>query len=82
MNLEEKIQTKKAEFQKAASEEVRQVMGRAIKNLLDSGILGRALGKGAQSPDFTLQNALGESVNLKQALSSGPAVLGFYRGRW
>jgi len=82
MNLEEKIQAKKAEFQNVVSEEVRQVMGRAIKNLMDSGILERALGEGTKAPDFTLRNARGESVNLKQTLSSGPVVLGFYRGRW
>jgi hypothetical protein len=82
MNLEEKIQKKKEEFQKAVPEEVKQIMGRAIKSLMDSGILERALGEGVAAPDFTLRNARGEQVNLKETLSSGPVVLGFYRGRW
>jgi hypothetical protein len=82
MNLEEKIQAKKEEFQRAAPEEVKQIMGRAIKSLMDSGILERALGEGVAAPDFTLRNARGESVNLKETLSAGPVVLGFYRGRW
>ena len=82
MNLEEKIQAKKEEFQKAAPEEVKQIMGRAIKSLMDSGILERALGEGVATPDFSLRNARGESVNLKETLSAGPVVLWFYRGRW
>ena len=82
MNLEEKIQAKKEEFQKAAPEDVKQIMGRAMKSLMDSGILERALKEDSDSPDFTLNNARGEPVNLKETLSSGPVVLGFYRGRW
>jgi peroxiredoxin len=49
---------------------------------MDSGILERALGEGVTAPDFTLNNARGEPVNLKETLPSGPVVLGFYRGRW
>ena len=82
MNLEEKIQAKKEEFQKAAPEEVKQIMGRAMKSLMGSGILERVLKEDSEAPDFTLNNARGEPVNLKETLSSGPVVLGFYRGRW
>jgi hypothetical protein len=82
MKLKEKIQAKKEESQASAPKEVLETMGRAIRNLENSGIMERALKVGDMAPDFTLRNARGESINLKKALSSGPVVLGFYRGRW
>lgn len=45
---------------------------------------GVALGLvvGDQAPDFTLLDALGESVTLSELLANGPVVLTFYRGEW
>jgi len=37
---------------------------------------------GEKSPDFTLSNALGKKVSLKDELKKGPVVLVFYRGAW
>ncbi len=37
---------------------------------------------GDKAPDFTLSNALGESVTLSKLLANGPVVLTFYRGEW
>ncbi len=82
MNLKEKIKEKKAQFQSSASEKNQEVMKRAMKGLKDSGILDNAPGKGDKAPDFTVENYAGKSVNLKETLSNGPVVLGFYRGRW
>lgn len=82
MNLKEKIKEKKAQFQSSASEKNQEVMKRAMKELQDSGILDKASGKGDKASDFTVENHAGKSVNLKETLSSGPVVLGFYRGRW
>ena len=82
MNLTQKIKEKKAEFQSSAPEEVRTVMARAIKNLQDSEIMDKVLTIGDKAPDFTLEDTRGNSVNLQNTLSSGPVVLGFYRGRW
>jgi hypothetical protein len=82
MNLKEKIKEKKAQFQSSASKKNQEVMKRAIKELQESGILDKALGKGDKSPDFTVGNSAGKSVNLTATLSNGPVVLGFYRGRW
>lgn len=41
-----------------------------------------ALEKGTKAPDFTLQNATGEPVSLKELLRSGKVILTFYRGAW
>lgn len=37
---------------------------------------------GEKAPDFTLNNALGKPVSLKEKLLDGPVVLVFYRGAW
>jgi hypothetical protein len=82
MNLTQKIKEKKSEFQSSAPDDVQEVMARAIKELQNSEIMNKALIKGDQAPDFTLENTRGNHINLKDTLSSGPVVLGFYRGRW
>ncbi len=82
MNLTKKIEEKKAQFQSSAPGEVLEVMERAEKELTDSGIMDRVLTKGDKAPDFTLEDTRDNSVNLGSTLSSGPVVLGFYRGRW
>ena len=37
---------------------------------------------GERAPDFELPNAVGEIVRLSERLSTGPAVVTFYRGEW
>ena len=40
------------------------------------------LKEGDQVPDFTLVNAVGDQVSLKELLTKGKVVLTFYRGTW
>ena len=54
----------------------------AIEEIVASGILERAIKKGDKAPDFTLPNAIGESVSLKDELAKGPVILTWYRGSW
>jgi peroxiredoxin len=44
--------------------------------------MDRIVKKGGKAPDFMLNDENGNAVNLKERLSRGPVVLGFYRGRW
>lgn len=81
MSLQEKIQEKKAEFRSSAPNDVQEAMARAIREFQESNIVDKALKSGDRAPDFTLPNGKGEPVNLNRILSSGPAVVGFYRGR-
>jgi peroxiredoxin len=57
-------------------------MPRATEDLKKSGMADRAKGVGDQAPDFSLKNAYGKTVELKELLSEGPVVLGYYRGKW
>lgn len=54
----------------------------------DADQLGSSLGgilkvrPGDKAPDFSLTNAIGESINLYNALKDNKVVLVFYRGTW
>jgi len=53
-----------------------------IEQLIASDAAEKALKEGAQVPDFTLPDALGNAVTLSHLLRQGPVVLSFYRGEW
>ena len=82
MSLQQKLDAQKKEIETSASKEALEVMHRATEDLVKSGIMDRIVKKGDKAPDFTLNDANGNTVNLKAKLSGGPVVLGFYRGRW
>ena len=44
------------------------------------GVPGLAVGE--QAPEFSLPDAQGRAVSLRERLSAGPVVLVFYRGEW
>ncbi|MDU4694409.1 MAG: peroxiredoxin-like family protein [Paenibacillus sp.] len=52
--------------------------------ILEQQQAGNAFGlqEGQKAKDFTLNNSLGQPVNLYDELSQGPVVLTFYRGGW
>jgi hypothetical protein len=82
MILQDKLDALKKDFQTQAPPEILEIMRRATEDLDRSGILDRTVKVGARAPDFTLTNTKGNSVTLKQLISQGPLILGFYRGRW
>lgn len=61
--------------------EIQMAMSRQIREQQESGNT-YGLQEGQKAKDFTLKNALGETVNLYDELSKGPVVLTFYRGGW
>jgi peroxiredoxin len=54
----------------------------SIERLITSGAVEQALKERMQVPDFTLPDALGNSVTLSNLLKQGPVVITFYRGAW
>ena len=62
-------------------EMARQVISH-IERLVESGIAEFALKEDEQASDFTLPDALGQSVTLSQLLMQGPVIIIFYRGEW
>ncbi|WP_200333979.1 peroxiredoxin-like family protein [Thiocystis violacea] len=59
----------------------RAVMDQAARDLA-AAMPDPGLHVGETAPDFTLPNAVGESVPLAALLRTGPVVLVFYRGAW
>ncbi len=53
-----------------------------IEQLIMSDAAKKALKEGAQAPNFTLPDALGNAVTLSHLLAQGPVVITFYRGEW
>ncbi len=82
MSLQQKLDARKKETETSAPKEALAIMHRATEDLAKSGIMDRIVKKGGKAPDFMLNDENGNAVNLKERLSRGPVVLGFYRGRW
>jgi len=59
-----------------------EVIARLISDLREAGMEQTALREGDAAPDFSLPNASGGRVRLRDLLVSGPAVVAFYRGDW
>jgi hypothetical protein len=82
MILQQKLDAQKKKTEASAPKEILNIMHRTTEDLIKSGIMDRIIKKGDRAPDFRLKDINGNSVNLKERLSVGPVVLGFYRGRW
>jgi len=50
-------------------------LNQEIKNILKVKV-------GDQAPEFTLTNATGDTISLRDMLKNGKVVLVFYRGSW
>ncbi len=82
MSLQNKLDEIKKEFEAGAPPEAVAIMHRATDDLLNSGIVERALKAGDRMSGFTLPNEQGQMVSSSDLLLSGPLVLSFYRGVW
>jgi len=82
MILQQKLDAQKKKTETSAPKEILDIMHRATEDLVKSGIMDRIVKKGDKAPDFRLKDINGNIVILKEKLSGGPVVLGFYRGRW
>ena len=59
-----------------------RTIDQGIATVAASGQAQRVLQAGQAAPDFTLPNADGQPVHLRELLAQGPVVLTFYRGNW
>ncbi|APG65774.1 peroxiredoxin [Tenacibaculum todarodis] len=64
------------------TDEKKQIYADGISSVANSGVLESALKVGDKAHNFTLKNALNESVTLYDELKNGPVVLTWYRGGW
>ena len=82
MALQQKLDQLRAGCEAKAPKDALDIMQRATDDLRNSGIMQAVLKIGDKAPDFELKNADEDLVRSDDLLSSGPAVLSFYRGKW
>tara|TARA_R110002049_G_scaffold79613_3_gene202662 strand:+ start:7986 stop:9482 length:1497 start_codon:yes stop_codon:yes gene_type:complete len=81
-SLKSQLEEKKANFEKNADDTKKKIYNEGFADVANSDILSKAKNVGDIAPNFTLKNALGESVTLEDYLKKGPVVLTWYRGGW
>lgn len=82
MTLQYKLEERKSNFAKKASENKKRAYKEGIDSVVKSGVTQTAKQVGDQAPDFTLNNALGNPVHLSDYLEKGYVILTWYRGNW
>jgi peroxiredoxin len=80
--LKSQLDEKKMSFEIKADEYKKRVYKEGIDAVAESGVLASAKQVGDTAPDFVLNNAVGEPVQLQEYLKKGKVVLTWYRGGW
>jgi len=74
-------QLKSAASKKISPENMKKMLNSRIA-VEASGILDRTIRRSEMIPDFSLQDAQGKSVFLKELRAHGPVLITLYRGVW
>lgn len=82
MILKEKLEAIATDFAAQVDPVQMATMQTASQQLLNSGILARALKPGDKAPEFTLHDGYGLEFNSAQLRANGPLLIHFYRGGW
>lgn len=87
MTLQDKLDAMREDFENGRfplvpTRDQLDTMRRATQLLVDSGQADCALKAGDTAPEFTLEDADGNSVNSLALLARGPLIATFYRGVW
>jgi len=81
-SLQAALDERKNNFNKKADETTKKIYKEGFEDVENSGVLESAKKVGDLAPNFSLKNAIGETVDLKSYLDKGPVVLTWYRGGW
>ncbi|MEM6765438.1 MAG: peroxiredoxin-like family protein [Bacteroidota bacterium] len=82
MSLQDQLKTYKEGFLAKAPQEKIQAFDEGVEAVVQSGVVDKAVQVGQLAPDFSLTNAVGETITLSEVLKNGPVVLTWYRGGW
>jgi peroxiredoxin len=82
VTIQEQSDQMRAGAAKSLPSEVVEVFTRNIQELVAEGLPADVVVVGDTLDAFTLNDANGSAVSLVEILSSGPAVIVFYRGGW
>lgn len=64
------------------SEEVLDIMGSSLSEMLNQKLDSNALTVGDTAPDFSLKSTNQNNVNLYELLKTKPVIISFFRGSW
>jgi len=81
-SLKSQLDERKEKFGKKADPQKRKAYKEGIASVEKSGIVEKAMQVGDTAPNFVLNNALGEAVELNEYLKKGKVILTWYRGGW
>lgn len=70
------------QFKESAPADIVETIEKSIAEVAEGKILQTSLKVGDKMPEFTLSNAVGNSISSTELLSKGPLVVNFYRGGW
>lgn len=82
MDLQTALNNFQAEFKEKVPAQAAATMERATNQLFKEFETRNLIKVGDIAPDFTLPNAVGTKINLKEKLMKGPVIITFYRGGW
>jgi hypothetical protein len=82
MKLQEKLNSMKQESLATKPPELVTIMLKSTEELVQSGIVNKAIKVGETLPDFALPDSNGNLVNSRDLLAKGPLAISFYRGIW
>jgi peroxiredoxin len=81
-SLQDQLNDFKEKWALKVDPSVSKTFQKGIDELVEQNISNKAIKKGNSAIDFTLNNAKGNAISLKEKLKSGRVVLTWYRGGW
>ncbi|CAM3535913.1 peroxiredoxin-like family protein [Zobellia roscoffensis] len=81
-NLQAQLDEIKNNFEANADASIIKTYDEGVDAVAHSGVIENAKNVGDTAPNFTLNNALGSAVELKDYLKKGKVILTWYRGGW
>jgi hypothetical protein len=82
MSLSKRLDAIREGAAKQIPAEVFAEMGRAAREIAESGIMNGVVQVGSRLPSFALTNQNEETMRSEELLVSGPLVLTVFRGSW
>lgn len=80
--LQDQLDEVKNNFESKADASIIKIYNDGINAVAKSGVVEHAKNVGDTAPNFTLNNALEQPVELQEYLKKGKVVLTWYRGGW
>jgi hypothetical protein len=81
-SLQDKLDERRTQSAESMPPEIRLTFSEGLKEIAESQVMETALTVGDTAPNFSLPNAVGDTVHLSTLLQDGPVILTWYRGGW